>query len=269
MEKKLIVNADDYGHLAGVSLGIGQAYLKGIVTSTSVMMNRPGAVNAIRIAQTECPGLGLGVHLVLTSGKPLLPPNRVSTLIDGEGFFHRPPALLEKSNEIEPAQVAAEWLSQLEAFKKAAGCSPDHLDSHHHISYANPALFELMLTLAAQEGAAIRVPYGVEDTLFAENETVELLERFHPRHAQVFLGDFYDQDATLEKLKDYIEKIAEDPKHRTFELMCHPAVVDDELRQTSVYNDKRDEERILLQSEEIKLLLEKKHILLIRYSELT
>lgn len=268
MEKYLIVNADDYGHLAGVSLGIREAHLKGIVTSTSVMMNRPDAVEDIRIAQGECPNLGLGVHLVMTSGKPLLPADRVPSLVDPEGFFYRPAALTERKDEVDPTEVTAEWQAQVEAFKAAAGHSPDHLDSHHHISYFTPALFKLMLLLAKEEGCAIRVPYGVEETLFAENEKVEQLECFHPRHPQVFCGDFYDEDATLEKLKDYISQIAEDSQHNTFELMCHPALVDAKLRRTSVYNDKRDDERHLLQSEEVRSLLDKNHIRLIRYSEL-
>jgi predicted glycoside hydrolase/deacetylase ChbG (UPF0249 family) len=268
MEKKLIVNADDYGHTAGVSLGIRQAYQNGIVTSTSVMMNRPDALNGILVAQNECPNLGLGVHLVLTSGKPLLAQDQTSSLVDGEGFFYRPAAIMEKISQIDPAQVAAEWRAQINAFKFASDHAPDHLDSHHHISYYNQVLFELLLTLAAEEDCAIRVPYGADDTLFVAEDEGELMQRFHPRHAQVFLGDFYDEHATLENLKAFIQKIADVEQYDTFELMCHPAMVDDELRRTSDYNDKRDYERLLLQSEEVKYLRERKHIQLIRYSDL-
>jgi predicted glycoside hydrolase/deacetylase ChbG (UPF0249 family) len=55
MMKKLIVNADNYGHTAGVSEGIRQAHLHGIVTSTSVMMNRPATAQTIEDAARLCP----------------------------------------------------------------------------------------------------------------------------------------------------------------------------------------------------------------------
>lgn len=73
MRKKLIINADDYGHTRSVSLGIRQAHLQGIVTSTTAMMNYPGADDDLRDSVKECPRLGLGLHLVLTSGCPVLP----------------------------------------------------------------------------------------------------------------------------------------------------------------------------------------------------
>lgn len=268
MEKRLIVNADDYGHTASVSQGIRQAHLNGMVTSTSTMMNRPDAVEALRIAQKECPQLGLGLHLVLTTGTPLLPAEELFSLVDAEGRFYRLDPFLERINEIDLTQVEREWRKQLNAFKVAVGRSPDHLDSHHHISYATTGLFELMLTLAEEEGCAIRIPYGVEDTLFAEADTPANRGRFAPKSAQVFFGDFYDEDATLETLTKMVRAIEEDEQHSTFEMMCHPAVVDDELRRISVYNDKRGEELNLLRSKSILDLLEQKKINLIRYSDL-
>ena len=40
---KLIVNADDFGLTDGVTLGILHAMEHGIVTSTTMMVNTPGA----------------------------------------------------------------------------------------------------------------------------------------------------------------------------------------------------------------------------------
>jgi predicted glycoside hydrolase/deacetylase ChbG (UPF0249 family) len=73
MTLRLIVNADDYGRTPGVSRGIREAHRRGIVTSTTCMMNMPAVVDDIALALEETPRLGLGVHLVLTSGRPLLP----------------------------------------------------------------------------------------------------------------------------------------------------------------------------------------------------
>ncbi len=39
MKKKLIVNADDFGLSPGVNKGIIEAYLNGILSSTTLMVN--------------------------------------------------------------------------------------------------------------------------------------------------------------------------------------------------------------------------------------
>jgi len=54
------------------------------------------------------------------------------------------------------------------------------------------------------------------------------------------------ESATLDNLVSILQQIAEDKDHDTFELMSHPAVVDDELMRTSIYNEKRAEELKLL-----------------------
>lgn len=58
----LIVNADDFGMTAAVNDGIFAAYEGGIVTSTSLMVNRP-ATPAAAEALTEHPKLAVGLHL--------------------------------------------------------------------------------------------------------------------------------------------------------------------------------------------------------------
>ena len=78
--KRLIVNADDYGHSPGICLGIREAHLEGIVTSTTAMMNRPLAPAELTVAARTCPNLGVGVHLVLTAGKPVLAAEKVASL---------------------------------------------------------------------------------------------------------------------------------------------------------------------------------------------
>ncbi|MEK7278341.1 MAG: ChbG/HpnK family deacetylase, partial [Chloroflexota bacterium] len=87
MTKQLIVNADDYGRTPSVSGGIRHAHLRGVVTTTTAMMNMPSVENDIRLALEECPNLCLGVHLVLTAGRPVLPPERVPSLAASDGGF--------------------------------------------------------------------------------------------------------------------------------------------------------------------------------------
>ena len=56
----LIVNGDDFGISSGVSRGILEAHRLGILTSTSLMVERPAAEEAARLAELDAkaqPGL--------------------------------------------------------------------------------------------------------------------------------------------------------------------------------------------------------------------
>ncbi len=271
MSKRLIVNADDYGHTRGVSQGIRQAHLHGLVTSTTAMMNYPGADEDLREAVHACPRLGLGLHLVLTSGCPVLPITKVPDLVNPEGKFYKYDPFVERMLALDLTQVNLEWHAQVEAFKNAIGRLPDHLDSHHHSSYFTPALFELMLDLADELNVPIRLPFNMEETALAGINSPKTGSRLASRrngYAQVFLDNFYDESVTLESLTSILQQIADDDLHDSFELMTHPAVVDDDLMRTSIYNEKRAEELKLLCHETTLSTLKALEIELINFSKL-
>jgi predicted glycoside hydrolase/deacetylase ChbG (UPF0249 family) len=108
MSIRLIVNSDDYGRTAAVSQGVRNAHLFGIVTSTTCMMNMPTVVDDIHTAMKEAPRLGMGVHLVLTSGQPLLPAAQVPSLVAPDGSFLKLDQFLARLDQIDPVQVMAE-----------------------------------------------------------------------------------------------------------------------------------------------------------------
>src|SRR5512143_145694 len=93
--KRLIINSDDYGRTPEISRGIREAHLRGVVTSTTCMMNIPTTGDDISIALTETPNLGMGVHLVLTMGRPLSAPESVSSIVDERGNFFKYDPLIE------------------------------------------------------------------------------------------------------------------------------------------------------------------------------
>ena len=130
MIKKLIINADDFGMCEGNSLGILLAHEQGLVSSTTVMMNMPYALWVLDKAKAY-PDLGIGVHLTLTAGKPLLPGKKSYT--DEEGNFLRPSAYEDGFPDGEPEEVYEEWKAQIEAFITHTGHLPTHLDSHHYV----------------------------------------------------------------------------------------------------------------------------------------
>ncbi len=62
--RRLIVNADDFGHSAAVNAGVVEAHERGLVTSASLMVRRPAAAAAAAYARSR-PELGLGLHVEL------------------------------------------------------------------------------------------------------------------------------------------------------------------------------------------------------------
>ena len=67
--RRLIVNADDFGLTRGVSAGILAARRHGIVTGTTVLVT--AALDRDQLAEARASGLGIGLHVNLTLGRPL------------------------------------------------------------------------------------------------------------------------------------------------------------------------------------------------------
>ena len=72
MENLLIVNADDFGLSKGQNYGIIEACRRGVVTSTTALVNGEAVEHAAQLSR-EVPELGVGMHFVLTLGMPLSP----------------------------------------------------------------------------------------------------------------------------------------------------------------------------------------------------
>src|SRR3989475_8189666 len=88
-ERRLVVNADDFGFSAGVNRGILEAHAAGVVSSVSVLVNTPGWPDARDRLRAIGGTLGGGLHLNLTTGAPLTtapslttPPDRKSTRLN-------------------------------------------------------------------------------------------------------------------------------------------------------------------------------------------
>jgi predicted glycoside hydrolase/deacetylase ChbG (UPF0249 family) len=147
----VIINADDFGLSSSVNRAILCGIEQGLVTSTSIMANMPGFEEAVGLVRDRDELRGrVGVHLNLTEGRPLSQPILSCQLFcgaDGLFYFKRqhPLFLLEK-----PVKAAAyeELRMQLQKVV-AAGITPTHLDSHHHI-HSEWAVVPLVRRLAQE-----------------------------------------------------------------------------------------------------------------------
>jgi len=250
----LIVNADDYGRTAAISRGIRFGHTHGIVTSTTVMMNLPGARTELEHALRETPGLGLGVHLNLTFGRPVSPAAEVPTLVDEQGVFHARDHLESNPHALDPRDVEREWAAQIEAFIAVAG-PPDHLDSHHHTALFNRDTWQAALHLARQHDCALRAPLPEDlaasdlgnilpavSAAFLTGEGMAMLAGSGLRTPDHFLVSFYGTGAIRSRLANLLDS----PPDGVTELMCHPGYSSPELEQTSSYNRQRERELALL-----------------------
>jgi chitin disaccharide deacetylase len=241
MTRKLVVNADDYGHTPGVSQGIREAHLHGIVTSTTAMINIPGVENDLHLVLQECPRLGIGVHLVLTTGMSLLPASEVSTLINREGHFPGEEGLISRITTIDLNQVRAEWEAQVQKFVKITGKNPDHLDSHHHVACFSPEYAQNCLKM-----------------------NQELLNRFKIPHPEHFIKSFYDAGGALQHLFSLLDMLDKG----TSEMMCHPGFSDSELLSMSSYATQRQRELSILTDKKVIEFVQRQGIELITFKSI-
>jgi predicted glycoside hydrolase/deacetylase ChbG (UPF0249 family) len=276
---RLIVNADDYGHSSGVTAGIRRAHQHGIVTTATAMMCYDRVVDDIRLAREQCPRLGLGVHLMLTEGRPLRPARLVPSLTTSSGAFYDLDAFESEAGpllfeQLNAAELRDEWRAQIEAFL-AAGAPIDHLDSHHHIAYFCEKTFTVLLDLADAYHVPLRIPTeialdGPPRALRFAQETpyywlVERAAQLPIRRPDGFISSFYGEDASLAGLLALLDQLPEG----VFELMCHPGYVDEQFCAMSSYNVERGLELAILVDPRVRELIERRGIELIAFAALT
>lgn len=157
--RRLIVTADDFGAAVEVNEAVEVAHREGILTAASLMVSGPAADDAAARARRN-PRLRVGLHLVLVEGRPVLPPDSVSRLVDASGSFRRGMAAMgasfAASSEVR-GQLAAEIGAQFEAFR-ATGLALDHCNAHKHF-HLHPLIGSLIASIGRSYGLrAARVP---------------------------------------------------------------------------------------------------------------
>jgi predicted glycoside hydrolase/deacetylase ChbG (UPF0249 family) len=177
--------------------------------------------------------------------------------------------------------VEAEWRAQIAAFVAVVGQPPTHLDSHHHTSYFTPALFGVMLKLAREHGAAIRMPLttleiatavlgapsGSPQVAAALSGMAQVLgsaEANGVRRPEHFESRFYGLGVSAEALNTILASLPEG----TSEIMCHPALDDPTLIGLSSYNAPRVVELAALTQPGLRARLAAQDVELISFREL-
>jgi chitin disaccharide deacetylase len=157
--KLLIIHADDLGMAHSVNVATTKAFETGLVNSGSIMVPCPWFSEIAAYARAN-PQADLGLHLTLTSEwtpfrwGPVTSKDRVSSLLDKNGYFHLSES--EAATNANPKEVEVEIRAQIER-ARAFGIQPTHLDSHMGTLYQNKALFEVFMRVAREYKLPVRV----------------------------------------------------------------------------------------------------------------
>ena len=157
--KRLIICADDFGRDVAVNQAVEQAHRDGILTVTSLMVGAPAAADAVARAK-RLPSLGVGLHLVLADGTPVLQAAEVPALVGADGAFDPNMVRAGFRFYFSPAvrrQLAAEIRAQFEAFR-ATGLALDHVNGHKHV-HLHPTVARLVVEIGREYGMrVVRLP---------------------------------------------------------------------------------------------------------------
>lgn len=156
---QIIVTADDFGRSPAINAAVIQAHREGVLTSASLMVAGDAWEEAVELARAN-PTLAVGLHLVVSGGRAVLPPAQIPHLVDANGRFPDDPLRLGLRYACDRAarrELVAEIAAQFECFA-ATGLPLSHVDGHQHL-HVHPAVFNLLLPLARRYGAhGVRVP---------------------------------------------------------------------------------------------------------------
>ncbi|MGA3284464.1 MAG: hopanoid biosynthesis-associated protein HpnK [Verrucomicrobiota bacterium] len=272
IERRLIVNADDFGLSHSVNAAVIRAHGAGILTTASLMVNERGFDEAVTLAK-ENPQLGVGLHLTLLMGHSALPPEKIPGLVNPRGEFSDKPVATGFRYFFQRGlreQLRAEIHAQFEKFR-ATGVPLDHVNGHLHL-HLQPVVFQILMEdadkLRIRRLRLTREPFWMDMPLAKGNRL------YRSTHAAIYFFLSWHAQSALRREKirhtqrvfgllqngrvneDYILKLLSVLPPGDSELYSHPSL------------DEFKHEFDALVSPRVKELVEKRGIKLIRYQDL-
>ncbi|MBC8165619.1 MAG: ChbG/HpnK family deacetylase [Bryobacteraceae bacterium] len=268
-ERRLVVNADDFGFAHDVNRGIIEAHTSGILTATTLMANGNAFADAVRLARDH-PSLDVGCHLVLVQGP--------SVARAGVELPQSIPELLAAltTRRFLPYEELKPQVDKI----LQAGIRPLHLDTHKHTHLWPPVLEAVARLSADYKIPWVRRPFdfpleaaGIPWPKIAfSNALGAIRSRFHStlnaygcRTTDHFAGFRITGSYRAAELASLIGNLPEG----STEFMCHPGHCSEELRESATrLKESREVELEALVSPEVRRALGSSRVKLVRFSEL-
>jgi len=264
-----VVNADDFGFTPDVNCGILAAHRDGILTAATLMANGAAFDDAVRLAR-ETPSLDVGCHLVLISGRSLVPP-----------YAPLPASAPELLRALAARRIRIydELAAQVRKIV-AAGIQPTHLDTHKHTHLAPPVL-DAVARIAGEFGIRwVRRPFdfpltasGVPWVKRTASGALQVLRgRFHrvlARHGCRTTDHFAGFQLTGRFRTPELTRLIRELPDGVTELMCHPGYCREDLsRARTRLKESRERELEALVAPEVRTALAQAGVELANYREL-
>lgn len=147
----IYIIADDLGIDEVVSRAMFASLQAGLCDGVSIMPTGGWFLEACRELQQHSPRCRIGVHCVLTEGRPLT--RRIAKeprFCDREGKFRRRAGRMWRLTKSEASAVAEEIRMQIRCCREQ-GVVLTHVDSHHHI-HEEWGVLGIVLGIAREEG---------------------------------------------------------------------------------------------------------------------
>ena len=153
---RLVTRGDDAGSCESANVAIRQAARHGVLRNVSVMVPGPAFEAAVPLLKSLPETIRLGLHVTLNAEwetvkwPPVLPRDRVASLVDERGYFWPTPAeTQEHGARVE--EMLAEIEAQL-ARMREAGLTVGYMDEHMGVSWPWPELRAGIAGIARREG---------------------------------------------------------------------------------------------------------------------
>jgi chitin disaccharide deacetylase len=249
---RLIVNADDFGLTHGVNRAIIELHQAGVLTSTTLMANAAASDEAIQLALAN-PSLGVGCHIVLVDGAPVLSPSAIPNLTRGSGGTFRTslgrfvrdvysPGTKASSRPTLAAEIEAEATAQIRLLQSRGLCLT-HVDTHKH-THMFPAVLRPILRAARACGITrIRNPFDsawsrrkASGVPWLRRAQIAVLSRLETHVLRIIAEHgFTTTDGTISVMitgslnADSLRRTLAGMPEGTWELVTHPGYYDADL----------------------------------------
>ena len=139
-------------HRTGYVGAILDLAMEGRITATVTIVNSADAQQAVGEWLAASPAADLGWHPNLTLDRPILPAERLPSLVRADGTFWPLGQFLRRAclGQIRFGEVRDEWQAQYRRFVELAGRPPAVVNSHQHVSLFPPCDDALLAVLDAQ-----------------------------------------------------------------------------------------------------------------------
>lgn len=234
---KVIINADDFGVSRDVNKAVELAFLKGSLSSASLIVNAPCAREAAALSRTKLKDMPVGIHLNLTHCRAICNPKDIPLLARRDGAFKNGFLKLLLLPWIKPAafkkQARLEMEAQIQKMR-SWHIRPRHIDAHRHIQMI-PAVFKIAAELKRKYGIPrIRiVNESIIHTLMSGGDfhflidgglikycVLKLLYHWNQFHSQTY---FYSILHTGRLFGKNVAAIRLPKKYKEIEICVHPS----------------------------------------------